>query len=227
MRVVATHSAPRQCPDCGSEKIGETLNIIENGENSLLCHDCGIWMQLAEGEQPDLTASLYLCPHCRTVGAFEEMGGEEWCNGCGLDPNVENYSASTLSHLWKKESGIQGLLQRETSLVDPDRNLGKFLRTYCGPHCSFAGSCPQEIGNLITCYREEYPNKPIGVDMGRKSKKARKQRKLERRLEQEAISRASKKALVQCASEGWFEKVLYANSPCPEQARDTETGSGT
>lgn len=227
MRVVAIPSAPRQCPECGSEKLGGLSNIVENGGNSVLCHDCGVWMQIGTVDKFELTAFLFVCPHCKTTGALEEMRGEEWCSRCGLDPNIEDHPASTLSHLWKKGSAIQRLLQSETSLVAPDRNLGKFLRTYCGPHCPFAEDCPQEAGNLVTCYREEYPNKPIGGDMGRKSRKARKLRRLERRLEREAISKAGQKALVQCAGAGWFEKVLYANSPCPEQAGDTEAGSGT
>lgn len=227
MKVVAIHSAPRQCPECGSEKLGGLSNVIENGGNSMLCHDCGVWMQIGGDTQLELTASVFICPHCKTADAIEEMAGEEWCNGCGLDPSIDAYSTPALSHLWKDKSDIRRIMQRDITLLSPIHNLGKFLRTYCGPHCAYASDCPQSTGNLVTCYKEEFPNTPLGGDMSKKSRKARKQRKQERRQEREAISRASKKALVKCASSGWFEKVLYANSPYPEQTGDTGSGSGT
>jgi uncharacterized protein YbaR (Trm112 family) len=225
--VVQIPSAPQQCPECRSEKLGGLSNVVENGGNSMLCHDCGIWIQIGQPDPFELTASIFICPHCKTIGSLEEMAGAEWCNGCGLDPSIESYSAPALSHLWKKKSDIQRLMQQDTPMLAPDRQLGKFVRTYCGPHCAFAEDCPQETGNLVRCYKEEYPSGQIGGDMSKKSKKARKQRRKERREEREAVSRAGRKALVQCAGAGWFEKVLYANSPYPEQTGDTGSGSGT
>jgi hypothetical protein len=184
-------------------------------------------MQIGDADEVELTAAVFICPHCKTAGAITEMGGEEWCNGCGLDPNILSYPAPTLVHLWEPGSGIMRMMQRGVAMLRPDHSMGEFLRTYCGPHCSYAKICPQTVRNFITCFKEECPNTPIGEEMSRKSKKTRKQRKKERREEHEAVLRASKRALVECSRDSWFEKVLYANSPYPEQTGDTGSGSGT
>lgn len=238
--VIVIPSVPQQCPECGSEKIGGSLNIAGDDGNTLLCHGCGVWMQIGltgeiRVEGLELTAAIFICPHCKTAEAMGEGGGEEWCMGCGLNPNILDYPSPTLSHLWRKDSDIQRIMQKGTRVLRPDGKLGKFLRNYCGPHCPFAKDCPQTTGNLVTCYKEECPNTSLGGDMGRKSRrrksgnsnKPHKQRKKERRQEREAILRASRRALMECPKSSWFTKVLYDNSPYPEQTGNTGGGSGT
>ncbi len=232
MRAKKTRSAPKECPECGSEKLGGMINVVENSGNSMLCHDCGLWIRIysdAEEEADvELVASLTVCPHCMTANEIQIEGGEEWCSGCGLDPSTQEYSSSVLSHLWKKGSGIQGFMQRDVPMVAPTHGMGQFLRTMCGPHCSFSDVCPQMIGNFIVCYREEYPTAKDCEGMSKKkSKKARKECRNARLAQMEAIKKAKQRALIMCADSGWFEKVLYANSPYPEQIGTTVRGSGT
>lgn len=232
MRAQKTRSAPKWCPECSSQNLGGMTNVVENGGNSMLCHDCGLWIRIypstEEEADAELVASLTVCPHCTTVNEIRIEGGEEWCSGCGLDPSIQDYSSPALSHLWKKGSGIQGFMQRALPMVAQDHGMGQFLRTMCGPHCSFADACPQAIGNFIVCYREEYPTAKDCEDMSKKkSKKARKESRQERRAQMEAIKKAKQKALIMCADSGWFEKVMYGNTPYPQQVGDTGSGSGT
>ena len=226
MRVVTIPSAPRQCPECGSEKLGGLSNVVESGEDSFLCHDCGVWMQISQVEGIEVAAALAVCPHCKTVGEITEGGGEEWCLGCGLNPNIRDYPTPTLSHLWKKDSDIRRLMQRGMRMWDPDSRMGEFLRNYCGPHCAYAEVCGQETGNFVTCFREEFSHNSLGEDMSRKSRKARKQREQKQRVEHKAISKNHDRALVECPSSSWFMRLLYDKSPHPEQTGDTGSGSG-
>ncbi len=234
MRIMRTHSAPKECLECGSEKLGKLSNIpvVENGGACMLCHDCGLWIEIGSNvKEPadlELVASLSICPHCMTVGKSKVDGGDEWCSECGLDPNIQEYSAPALAHLWKEGSGIKDFMQREVPLMDPARKMGKFLRTMCGPHCSFATACPQTVGNFVICYREENPSVKDCEDMSKKrSKKSRRERRRERLAAMENIKKAKQKAFVACAGAGWFEKVMYVKSPHPQQAGNTGSGSGT
>jgi hypothetical protein len=191
----------------------------------MICHDCGTFIQInrdgvAEIEI-EIAASLSICPHCLAVAEIRTSGGEEWCSECGLDPNIEDLQSPDLGLLWKKSSGIRDAMERDVRSLRPDRPMGIFLRSRCGPHCIFEEDCPQATPNLIKCYKEE---SALGEDMGKKS---RRQRRQERRLQQKHMRKTNEGALVKCAGSGWFEKVLYVKSPNPQQAGDTGSGSGT
>lgn len=226
MRVVEIRSAPKQCPECGSKELGGHIDGWELGGCDLLCYDCGLLIQLnADLEEPaevGLSATLHLCPHCSAAGEIVVRGGEEWCRSCGLDPGNPDYPTASLAHLWTEGSGIRRIMEEGRSLLGPKRKLGRLLRTKCGPHCNFGKGCPQETGNLIKCYGEEYPTSERDM-----SKKSRRVRRREHRSQRKAIRKNQSSAVLLCAGSGWFEKVMYANSPHPQQTGSTGSGSGT
>src|SRR5574338_93254 len=106
--LVTTPSTPDECPQCQSENM--TWRELGNGDNVIICHSCGVWIKPSdENREPpviNLSASVLSCPHCREVGEIQVAGGEEWCGGCGLDPNETNVDSSTLAKLWKEGSRI-------------------------------------------------------------------------------------------------------------------------
>lgn len=227
--TATTPSAPKQCPDCGSNNLGNPVGLLGSGGASVLCFNCGVFVQLEpETEKPQgigLWVGADVCPHCRFADRIKTWwGGEEWCDHCGLDPSILDYPSEAIAYLWKKGSGIQRAMERQVHLLSSTNRMGRFLRSECGPHCSLSASCPQEVGNFIRCFKEDYPTEPPGEDMSKKSRKARKRG---RRLRREAMEKANGPAMLLCAQAGWFEKVMYANPSHPQQVGDTGTGSRT
>jgi hypothetical protein len=229
--VVETLSVPRECLECGSEKLSGGFWLADEAKDVVMCWDCGVAFHVdlvleeEEGEPVvEIVTPFGLCPHCLGVDELVTNSGEEWCGRCGLDPNILDYPTTELSRLWKKDSGIQQLMGRDVSMCEPDRSMGQFLRTKCGPHCIYGEECSQETLNLIKCYRKEFPTTPLGGSM---SKKSRKKRRQESRARKGTIKRTEERALVQCAGSGWFKKVLHANSPNPQQTGNPKRGSGT
>jgi hypothetical protein len=207
--------------------------------NTLLCNHCGIIMVLQddyedEEEENDadfeVSASFLSCPHCRTVNEIQIAEGEEWCGGCGLDPNRTDYPVQELAHLWKEGSGIRETMERGIPKTTMNR-MYRFLTNLCGPHCSFAKNCPQSTGNFTKCFREEVIESDDpellhieGVDVGRGK---RKRSRNERKKEKERIRKEKERAVLVCAGSGWYEKRYYNETNDPQESGDTGSGSGT
>lgn len=198
--TLQTHSVPLGCRECGSECIQQTTDY---GENFLICHDCGVLIPSEVETRTELTASIVHCPHCESIDAITVWGGEESCNICGLDPSDPEPSAHALSHLWKARTPEMDdeKLIREIMII-PNKNgeprflastgVGNFLRTVCGPHCSYSAECPQTTKNLSRCYREErHIEEDVMSKRGKgKNKIAKALRKEEKRLWNQLHSRA-------------------------------------
>jgi len=227
LRII--HSRPDRCPNCGSSKIGEVV-AVEMGEDSLICHDCGIFMVFSDEnredslENPEVVAEILSCPHCRSSVNIEEAGGEEWCSNCGLDPNTTDYPSSELSYLWKSGSDIQNLMDKDIKITQVNRRVGDFLRSSCGPHCDYAKDCPQSIKNLMKCLDEE-KEVSADYDMG----KGKKKKKLNWRKPTIGPVKESNppKSLFLCASAGWFEERMYDKTKNSEPSGTTGSRSRT
>ena len=237
LRVI--HSIPDECPDCGTDNLsGRQMLLYEEG-NTVLCNHCGIIMVLQEDfeeeeEQADheVTASFLSCPHCHTVNEIQIAEGEEWCAGCGLDPNRLDYAPEEIAHLWREGSGIRDSMER--GIPKNSTRMYRFLTTLCGPHCSFAASCPQATANFAKCFREEVlesddpdllnrSEDEVGKGKRKRSRKARKQA----RQEKERIRKEKARAVLMCASSGWYEKTYRNETQDPQEHQHTGGGSGT
>ncbi len=222
-----TRSVPSGCPDCGSECIQEC-----GDEKHLVCHDCGSMFE--PQDQLEITASISImkCPHCESVDAIHAYGGEEVCHICGLDPNDTSIPTAELAHLWKKrtpEMDDENLI-REIMLI-PNKNgeprfalgtnIGNFLRTVCGPHCTYAAECPQTTKNFSRCYREERSTEEdVMSKRGRGKNKAEKARRKE---ERRVWNRLHSRAWLFAPPEGWFvSKRNYE----PETIYQEQSGTG-
>jgi len=162
-----------------------------------------------EEPEEEVSASFVSCPHCCTVNEIQIAEGNEWCSGCGLDPNEENPSPEDLSHLWKLGSGIRETMERGIPKTTLTR-LYRFLTNYCGPHCSFAEDCPQSTGNFAKCYREEVleSEDPDLLHIGESEVGKRKRSRKARKKEKERIRKEKEKAVLQCAPSGWYAQNL-------------------
>ncbi len=233
------HSIPDRCPDCGSENLSgkEQMSLLE-GSNTLYCEGCGIYMILQEEEEEpeeshehELAASFQACPHCCTVNEFIIAEGAEWCNGCGLDPNLTLLPPKDLAHLWKEGSGIRRMM---TNGRPPYRTgwMYKFLTSSCGPHCLYESQCPQSVKNFTLCYKEEREDEGganllqiEGTEMGR-GRKRRKGRK-ERKKERERTYKDKERATLACSSSGWYNEKYRNETENPQKSTHTGSGSGT
>ena len=231
------HSIPSECSRCGSDNISGSLSIIEGHGNTVTCNACGTWMVLPDEEDDevqheldfgpvDITASFGKCPHCCSVGAIMEYGGEEVCQNCGLDPSMVDYDSRQIAHLWKEGSTIRKFLSKGRAM--PQHNLGVFFRNFCGPHCSYAEDCDQGTGQFRQCYAESKSDilaitspqlLQIEDSMGKKSRQKNRKRK-----QKEAEQR--KKSAFVCATGGWFEKYMRRSSDETTRTEGSEsTGS--
>jgi len=201
-----TRLVPSGCPDCGSECVQECSD-----RSHRVCHDCGSMFETQE--QSEITASIIKCPHCESVDAVVAYGGEEQCYICGLDPNNENIPTAELAHLWKTrtpEMDDENLI-REIMLIPLKNgktrfafgsNIGDFLRTVCGPHCSYAGDCPQTTKNFSRCYREELATEEDV--MSKRGKGKNKAEKARRKEEKKLWNQLHSRAWLFAPPEGWF-----------------------
>ena len=225
-------SFPKRFPACGSDNLGGQDRCFYEESNTLICNACGIIMVLQDShdeEESDFetSASLVSCPHCRTVDEIQIEGGEEWCAGCGLDPNQTEVPSEELAPLWKEGSGIREAMERGVPKSTASR-LYRFLTNLCGPHCSLAQSCPQATGNLAKCFDEEVLESEdqdllhVGRnEVGRsKKKRSRKERK-------ERIRKEKGRAVLACSSSGWYNKRYYNETEDPQKSTHTGSGPGT
>lgn len=208
---------PTQCPDCDSRHVDLGFDYEPN---FYVCHDCGTFFE-AQNQPTEITASVMKCPHCETVDSLVLEGDKEYCSGCGLDPNNTELSSEEIAHLWKgrcEENREAKTLIREVlerGLCKPNTNLGNFIRTTCGPHCTFAFQCPQTAGNFSRCYSEEFDNGEMSKRR-RKSNSTKKQRKAEKK----ALKKLHSRGWLFAASDGWYvrERKYVTETPNPEQA---------
>lgn len=213
--LVTTPFTPDECPKCASENLTWQELGIDN--KVVKCHNCGIWICPEDENQGSenlvISASVQTCPHCQEVGEIRIAGGLEWCASCGLDPNQEVYPSDEIAKLWKEGSKIREMMEDDIKALQPPTKMGTFLRSSCGPRCTFADSCPQSAANFAKCYNE-YREDTLGVlverDMGKKNhhyqqfKVSKKERK---RLAREETLR-KKRALFMCSAGGFFSTRL-------------------
>ena len=226
MRVVVS-SEPEECPKCHSENIGWALH--SGPEEFIVCNSCGTMIQVEERDTT-IATSLIVCPHCTAVGEIAVEGGHEFCVACGLDPNVEDVPSPILAHLFKEGSGIRKILEDNSSGARAGRKFGTFLRQSCGPHCSFEKSCPQAVGNMIKCRKEEDSDEEEEMskhnrrrDMSRQRpeyKLSKKEKK--RRRREEAL--LHKRAVIMCADGGWLSQHMDS---IPRETINAEDDSTT
>lgn len=238
LRII--RSIPEQCPDCGSENLGGQQMLLYEESNTLLCNACGIIMVLQEPyddeEEPEeaadyeVSASFLSCPHCRTVNEIQIAEGEEWCAGCGLDPNRMDYPASELAHLWKEGSGLRDVMDRGIPSNAMTR-MYRFLVNFCGPHCSYAEACPQSTGNFAKCFREEVIDSDdpdlLHIEGDEVGRGKRKRNRKERKKEKERIRKEKERAVLVCAGSGWYEKRYCSETDDSQEPAHTGSGSGT
>lgn len=216
--LVTTPSTPDECPQCKSENL--TWQELGTGDNVIKCHSCGIWIRPQdENREPEtsiVSASVLSCPHCREVGEIQIAEGLEWCAGCGLDPNQEIYPSDEIAKLWKEGSKIREMMEADIKALQPPTKMGTFLRSNCGPHCTFAESCPQSAANFAKCYNE-YREDTLGIlverDMGKKNRHHRQQQQFKvSKKERKRIAREEalrkKRALFMCSAGGFFSARL-------------------
>ncbi len=205
-----TRLVPSGCPDCGSECIQK---CGDGGHQ--VCHDCGSMFEDDDAiwKEREITASIMKCPHCESVDAIITYGGEEQCKNCGLDPNNENIPTADLAHLWKArtpEMDDENLIQEIMLIPNANgearfaasSNIGNFLRTICGPHCSYASVCPQTTKNFSRCYREERATE--GDDMSKRGRGKNKAEKARRKEERKVWNQLHSRAWLFAPPEGWF-----------------------
>ncbi len=212
--------------------------LLYEASNTLFCSSCGIVMVLEEPlddeKEPvadfEVSASFISCPHCLTVNEIHVAVDEEWCSACGLDPNCTDYPPERLSHLWKEDSGIQESMKRGIPKNTMSR-LYRFLTNFCGPHCAFAESCPQDTGNFVKCFQEEVIESDdpdlLHVERGTMGKGKNKRKRAERRQEQERIRKERERAVLVCSGSGWYNKRYCNEAKDPQESTHTGSGSGT
>lgn len=221
-----TPSPKNSCPYCDSIKLSDNTTI-EMGEGSQICHDCGKFFNSEENS--NVIAFLVKCHHCNVFCEVEETAGKECCSNCGLDPSEKQYPSSNISHLWKEESPIQKTLDLDVKALKPDKKLGIFVRTFCGPKCEFAENCPQSITNLIRCFREEegYSGQK-DEDMGKNKRKHKsKYHKAPNPFSISSQPSKPSKGVLLCSKNGWLEERMYDKTPHSQQPGTERGGSGT
>jgi hypothetical protein len=186
-------------------------------------------------DQLEIIASISVikCPHCESIDAIHAYGGEEVCHICGLDPNDTAIPARELAHLWKKRTPDMDedeKLIREIMLIEnankeerfrPISNIGNFLRTVCGPHCTYADECPQTTKNLSRCFREERATEEDV--MSKRGKGKNKAEKARRKEERKVWNQLHSRAWLFAPPEGWFvSKRNYE----PETIYQEQSGTG-
>jgi hypothetical protein len=213
--------------------------LLYEESNTVLCNYCGIIMVMQDEEEVSeeddtddvvVSASFVACPHCKTVNEVQIAGGEEWCAGCGLDPSVVDYPSEQLASLWKPGSGIRDSMER--GIPKTSTRMYRFLTNFCGPHCSYAESCPQSTRNFATCFREEVLEgedpqllQIVEDDVGKRSSK--RQRRRERREAEERMRKEKAKAVLACAGSGWYKRKYSSETQDPQGPAHTGSGSGT
>lgn len=221
MAIVSVTERPIECKLCSSPKVGANLDFtVGEGGETFLCHECNTYMVLEIPVHITARVNNRKCQHCETIGEITTEGGEEWCVACGLDPS-EELESTDISILWKPNSEIRRILNEGKSGLDPEKRMGKFLRTLCGPHCNFANQCDQTVKNLVTCF-QEYRRGYEGEDeMSKKSRKRCREEKARQHLS--TYKEKPKQARVQCAKSGWFERHIVDGTYHTKQAGDKES----
>lgn len=208
-----SRSLPALCPQCGSNE------FVYSSAGMDACYDCG---EIIEQEDRTTSPYLFVCPHCGHEGSIVEQLGKEWCPSCGLDPSYLDITIEAVAHLWHQNSGIQKQMYSHPRLFRREADLGMFVRTNCGPHCSTADLCPQGARDLFKCFRE-YKGRTDDTcasdddSMGKRSKKAKKKRQEEYRR----TTKAREYATIMCAKAGWFETIIHGNTDHTKQPRDS------
>lgn len=196
---------PNRCPKCQSTKVA--------GLDTPVCADCGALIELAQ---------VVICPHCEEVGSVVVEGDREHCSVCWLDPNETGLPSPEIAHLYR--GNIRLLLAKDLKALQPHKPWGKYVRTFCGPHCPWGdGTCPQETKNLSKCVSEERDGLD---DMSRRHK--HKLSKRERKEARKEAARLKTAAVYRCSKGGWFEEVRYrANHTYKQEDRAVGSSAGT
>jgi hypothetical protein len=176
-------------------------------------------LEEVDNEIYKIPSNLISCPHCHSANFYHLDEGEESCMSCGLDPNILDYSAPELAHLWKEGSEIRANL-KESIPKNASTKLYAFITTLCGPHCGLAAVCPQSRGNLLKCYKEEMLGGK-GDEMGKRKVKFKSMQ-----FKKETARKEKELAVLKCSGSGWYHMRYHDKLMDKEKSTHTESGSG-
>lgn len=233
------------CPLCSSNHIVGLVDFSGDLQGRYLCRSC--WCEFSihesddgegDGEEDDseeetVVGMIVVCPHCASINSIACYGDKEWCEDCWLEPDELNQESPVISSLFK--GGIARILEDDSPMCRPQGLLGKFVRQECGPHCTLAKNCPQNVGNLVKCFREEFSEEEkdseiVGKRKRGKKGKGRKKNKLQNRIREHKKNKRSigpPKVAFFCSKGGLLEKMMYGvTDPDTEQPGNTGSQSG-
>ena len=210
-----------RCPDCDSPRVILGLDYPFLKTDEYVCHECGATNNISLLSEESNASPRRECPHCGRIDDFEVRGDEEWCLECELSPERE-YSSPEISHLWKKGSSIQILLDQNAERFRLGTDRGTFLRCACGPMCQEAEDCRQDVSIFEICFKVGLEGQ--GSEAASVSKKSRKKRR--QREARMYSAKATKEALLICANNGWLAGRLY-ETDYQKSPGDSESRSGT
>ena len=227
---------PVLCPLCKSEDIVGLVDISGDLAGRYMCRECACEFSILEGtenddEEEDVHGVITVCPHCMSVDSIQMYGDNEWCGDCWLDPNDLDQDSPEIAKLYK--GGIRRALEKDVKMLKPEKLYGKFVRQECGPHCSLAKSCPQDAGNLIKCFKEEFSSEEEDIETVGKRKrgkkgKGRKENKFQNRVRnhnRKAHKHTPSKVAFFCSKGGLLEKMILYGTANPDTEQPGNTGS--
>ena len=228
-----------RCPLCSSGRTIEMVEFCGAGAGRILCQSCGCEFSVRtyqeEEEEPEnLHESLPTCPHCAEVDSIGAYGSYEWCTSCWMPPNEPDQESPDIAKLFKGGKGHIGeALKRDIPMLQAQKPMGKFIRQVCGPHCSFSVTCPQKIGNLVKCSREETnreDEESVGKRKRGKKGKGRKKNKFRNKIQRhnqrsQNWHKAPAKVAFFCSKGGLLEKMVLYGTTDPDTEQPGNTGS--
>jgi hypothetical protein len=203
---------PLECVCCGCGRLRNVAAVVAGDSNVVTCDACEAIMVVQpeeDEEEEEVSADLDRCPHCETCDTINEAGGAEWCSMCGLDPSEEGLPSAEIAHLWHKDSGIRGHLEKDHHKAE--NASGVFVRTRCGPHCIHADRCEQDTKNFIFCFHQHRNGLKLGPEMIRGDER-------NTSLVPSTTSTSSsttiqaKGTATACAAGGWLEKHVIGTT---------------
>jgi len=244
------------CPLCNSDRIAGMVNQSGEVTHEHLCQTCGCQFSVhvtdpdgnddMDEEEEDrcrgrcrssheekIRGLITACPHCAGVETIKAFGGYEWCTVCWLRPDELDQPSGELARLFK--GGIRKALEKGIPILHAQKSVGKFVRTECGPHCTFAKNCPQTLGNLARCFndeRNEFGYEPedsenVGKRKRGKKKKGKKSNKQHYRQQhnRKTYNIGPPTVAFFCARGGLLEKMILHGNTDPDTEQPGNTGS--
>ena len=223
------------CPLCKGDNIVGLVDISGDLAGRYMCKTCACEFSVTEDvksddEEEDIHGLILVCPHCATIDSIQIYGDNEWCGECWLNPNDLDQGSPEIAKLFK--GGIKRVLEKNAPMIGADRLFGKFIRQECGPHCSLAKSCPQDVGIMIRCFKEEYSSEEEDIETVGKRKRGKKGKGRKNRLQNQvrnhnrrAHKQVPSKVAFFCSKGGLLEKMILYGTQDPDTEQPGNTGS--